>query len=93
MRPAKRGSTNGDPPIMNLIGADDPARRAGLLDLALSSGTSAVGEWMKRSPSRQRITVIRVGNGILGQGMPKGMIGPSTIQRSSTTRFIRLRGG
>jgi hypothetical protein len=49
-----------------------------------SSGVSGVGEWMNKLPSVRRITVIRVGNGIFGQGMPKRITGPSTIQTLST---------
>src|SRR6185312_2973240 len=36
---------------------------------------------------------MRVGNGNFGQGMPKRMTGPSTIQTSSTTRLSVLIGG
>src|SRR5690606_35080979 len=56
-----------------------------------SADVSSVGEWMNKSPP-MRMTVMRVGNGIFGHGMPKRMIGPSTIQTSSQTGFSVLIG-
>ena len=56
-----------------------------------SSGVSGVGEWTN-SPAAVLTTVMRVGKGILGQGIPKRMAGPSTIQTSGHTGFSRLIG-
>ena len=47
---------------------------------------------MNRSPPI-RITVIRVGNGIFGHGIPKRTTGPSTIQTSSAIGFSVPSGG
>jgi hypothetical protein len=38
------------------------------------------------------MTVIRVGNGIFGQGMPNRITGPSTSHMSSATLFKVLSG-
>jgi len=57
-----------------------------------SESGSGVGEWMKRSPP-MRITVMRVGKGILSNGMPKRIVGPSTIQISVAIGFSVFSGG
>lgn len=57
------------------------------------SGSSAVGECMNSLLPCRRMIVILVGKDIFGQGIPKRMAGPSTIQIFGAMGFKKFNGG
>src|SRR3546814_17572722 len=95
-RPPRSTRTDTLFPYTDALPILGPMIQRGVPSAAISSrngSVSGVGECTNRSPSPRRSRVMRVGKGIFGHGMPKRMIGPSTLYASVAIGLGVFSGG